>query len=110
MGGVFKNEFSWSWSRRSTFESCLRKYYYQHYGFWGGWNTSASPETRELYIQKKLLTRAQWMGIVVHEAAEWTLKSVTRGSFPLQNRSWRGLDPGAATYTRFTARALPAKS
>lgn len=82
MGGVFKNDFSWSWSRRSTFETCLRKYYYQHYGFWGGWKTSADAETRELYIQKKLLTRAQWMGIVVHEAAEWTLKAVSRGGFP----------------------------
>ena len=79
---AFKNTFSWSWSRKLTFDRCLRQYWYQHYGFWGGWNREASNESRELYIQKKLLSRPQWLGIHVHEAAEWLLQSVRGGESP----------------------------
>ena len=79
---VFKNNFSWSWSRKQTFENCLRQYWYQHYGFWGGWGQDASPETRTLYIEKKLVSRPQFLGIQIHEAAEWLLKCVQRGQYP----------------------------
>ena len=80
--GAFKNQFSWSWSRKQTFDDCLRRYWYQHYGFWGGWDRSAASDVREIYIQKKLLSRPQWLGIQVHEAAEQVLKAVRKGRFP----------------------------
>ncbi|MFK7927980.1 MAG: PD-(D/E)XK nuclease family protein [Myxococcota bacterium] len=80
-----KNEFSWSWSRHRAFESCLRRYYLQHYAFWGGWDPS-SP-AREIYIQKRLNSRPQWIGLTVHEAAEWLLKQVRRGEFPTRERA-----------------------
>ena len=37
----FKNDFSWSFSRDSAFNTCKRKYYYSYYGSWGGWNKDA---------------------------------------------------------------------
>ena len=80
--GSFKNEFSWSWSRHRTFGQCPRMYWLNHYGFWDGWSPDCSPEVREVYIQKKLNSRAQWLGTVVHETAEWVLKSVRKGSYP----------------------------
>jgi hypothetical protein len=79
LGRVLKNQFAWSWTRHGNFESCLRKYWLSHYGFWGGWEGSASPDTREVYIQKKLLSGPQWLGIQVHLAAEWALKDAVEG-------------------------------
>ena len=38
---TFKNDFSWSFSRDSAFNTCKRKYYYSYYGSWGGWNKDA---------------------------------------------------------------------
>ena len=78
----FKNNFSWSWSRKSTFDRCKRKYWYQHYGFWGGWDRNASADCRQLYIEKKLQNRAQSLGIHVHETIEWLLKSIRAGTYP----------------------------
>jgi CRISPR/Cas system-associated exonuclease Cas4 (RecB family) len=76
----FKNEFSWSWSRHRAFQTCPRMYWLQHYGFWGGWRPG-SPG-REIYIQKRLNTRAQWLGTQVHAAAEWVLNEVVAGRRP----------------------------
>ena len=63
-----QNEFSWSKSRHEKFHDCPRAYYYHYYGSWGGWGPSASAATRELYVLKKLSSRWQWAGSVVHEA------------------------------------------
>lgn len=62
------NEFSWSKSRHEKFEECLRSYFYQYYGSWGGWAAPAGSPVRELYVLKKLSSRWQWAGSVVHEA------------------------------------------
>jgi hypothetical protein len=77
-----KNEFSWSWSRHQTLETCPRRYWLSHYGSWGGWRPIAPDEVREAYIQKRLSTRAQWVGTLVHHAAEYVLKEVKDGRFP----------------------------
>ena len=79
-----KNAFSWSWSRHRAFQTCLRRYYLQHYAFWGGWEPGS--DAREIYIQKKLTSRPQWIGITVHEAAEWVLGEVRRGHYPRPDR------------------------
>ncbi len=62
------NEFSWSKSRHERFAECRRAYYYQYYGSWGGWEASPGSPERELYVLKKLSSRFQWAGSVVHEA------------------------------------------
>jgi PD-(D/E)XK nuclease superfamily protein len=62
------NDFTWSKSRHEKFSQCLRAYYYQYYGSWGGWEAPAGSPVRELYVLKKLSSRWQWGGSVVHEA------------------------------------------
>jgi hypothetical protein len=77
-----QNTFSWSHSRRGTFEGCPRQYWLTYYGSWGGWNRDAPPEVREAYIQKKLTTPAMWIGTVVHDMAEGVLKDLMAGRQP----------------------------
>jgi PD-(D/E)XK nuclease superfamily len=62
------NDFTWSKSRHEKFRDCLRAYYYQYYGSWGGWEAPAGSPVRELYVLKKLSSRWQWAGSVVHDA------------------------------------------
>jgi PD-(D/E)XK nuclease superfamily protein len=68
-----RNEFSWSRSRDGAFQDCRRKYYYQYYGSWGGWDAGAAPEVRRLYVLKQLSSRQQWAGRTVHDAIEMAL-------------------------------------
>ncbi len=67
------NDFTWSKSRHEKFEECLRAYYYQYYGSWGGWEAPHGSELRELYVLKKLSSRWQWAGSVVHDALKQLL-------------------------------------
>jgi len=68
-----QNEFSWSKSRHEKFEECRRAYYYTYYGSWGGWEAPAGSPVRELYVLKKLSSRWQWAGSVVHDALKQVL-------------------------------------
>ncbi len=68
------NDFTWSKSRHEKFEDCLRAYWFQYYGSWGGWEAPAGSRVRELYVLKKLSSRWQWAGSVVHEALEDLLR------------------------------------
>jgi hypothetical protein len=67
------NEFSWSRTRDNAFQECRRRYYYQYYGAWGGWEAGADPVVRRLYVLKQLGTRQMWAGRLVHEAVERSL-------------------------------------
>jgi hypothetical protein len=60
------NEFSWSKSRHEKFAECRRAYFYAYYGSWGGWEAEHGSPVRELYVLKKLSSRWQWAGSVVH--------------------------------------------
>ena len=51
------NAFSWSRSRDGAFQECRRRYFYQYYGAWGGWDPTAPEETRRLYVLKQLSSR-----------------------------------------------------
>ncbi len=62
------NDFTWSKSRHEKFKDCLRAYYFHYYASWGGWEAPAGSPVRELYVLKKLSSRWQWAGSVVHEA------------------------------------------
>lgn len=72
--GTLQNKFSWSKSRDEKFRECPRQYYYHHYGSWGGWDASADPKVRELYILKNLKSRHMWVGEIVHHTIENALK------------------------------------
>ena len=73
------NTFSWSRSRDHTFQECRRRYFYQYYGSWGGWEPDAPEETRRLYVLKQLSSRQQWAGRVVHDAVEMALRAIAEG-------------------------------
>jgi hypothetical protein len=80
--GNFKNEFSWSKTRAETLSQCERKYWFSHYGFWGGWAKDCDERTREIYILKKLTNRHAWAGIAVHETIEKFLQKIKSGIDP----------------------------
>jgi hypothetical protein len=73
------NVFSWSRSRASMFEDCRRRYYYHYYGAWGGWENTAAPDVRHLYVLKQLTGRQGWAGRTVHTAVELTLRALHAG-------------------------------
>jgi hypothetical protein len=73
------NEFSWSRTRDNAFQECRRRYYYQYYGSWGGWDPQADPAIRTLYVLKQLGSRQMWAGRLVHEAIERSLLALRHG-------------------------------
>ena len=76
---TFKNEFSWSISRDRIFQTCPRQYYFNYYGYWGGWENDASKRTRQIYILKNLKNRHMWTGEKVHDCIRQTLTNLQRG-------------------------------
>jgi len=76
---TFKNEFSWSISRDRIFQTCPRQYYFNYYGYWGGWNPNAPERIRQIYFLKKLQNRFMCAGAKVHDCIEHTLTNLRRG-------------------------------
>jgi CRISPR/Cas system-associated exonuclease Cas4 (RecB family) len=76
---TFKNEFSWSTSRDRVFQICPRQYYFNYYGYWGGWENAAAERTRQIYILKQLQNRYMWAGAKVHDCINHTLTNLQRG-------------------------------
>jgi hypothetical protein len=79
MAQILRNTFAWSVSRDRTFRECPRQYWFNHYGFWGGWEWEADPRSRELYVLKQLKSRPMWVGEVVHECIRHSLENLSRG-------------------------------
>ena len=77
------NEFSWSKSREGTFNECKRRFWFQYYGSWGGWEPEADARSRDVYVLKQLRTRHIWIGNIVHEAIERSLKNMRASEKPL---------------------------
>ena len=96
------NDFSWSKSRHEKFDECLRAYYFQYYGSWGGWEASPGSRVRELYVLKKLSSRWQWAGSVVHDALKEMLQRArARGEFrPLDDLLRRTRERARAQWAR----------
>jgi CRISPR/Cas system-associated exonuclease Cas4 (RecB family) len=78
---ALENVFSWSKSRAEEFGECQRKYFYNRYASWGGWDLSAPKEARLAYILKNLKNRWAWKGETVHHSVETVLKSMRAGKF-----------------------------
>lgn len=74
-----RNEFSWSKSRDEVFQACPRQYYFNYYGYWGGWLTTAPQRTWQVYMLKNLKNRFMWTGDLVHQCIKHTLKNLQRG-------------------------------
>jgi hypothetical protein len=83
MAPILQNEFSWSKSRAEKFSDCRRAYFFTYYGSWGGWEAPAGSSVRELYVLKKLSSRWQWAGSLVHEALKRALtRAKATGELP----------------------------
>jgi hypothetical protein len=80
------NVFSWSRSRAAMFDECRRRYYYHYYGSWGGWDPTASPDVRRLYVLKQLTGRQGWAGRTVHAAVELVLRALHAGQVLSETR------------------------
>jgi hypothetical protein len=80
---VLRNTFSWSLSRRRTFQRCKRWYWFSYYGGWGGWEDGADGRTRRIWALKKLTSRPQWVGLIVHRVIAYTLRLLQEGRPPL---------------------------
>ncbi|HXV12864.1 MAG TPA: PD-(D/E)XK nuclease family protein [Candidatus Krumholzibacteria bacterium] len=79
MAEALKNTFQWSVSRDRTFRECPRQYWFNHYGFWGGWEFGVDDRTREIYVLKQLKSRATWVGEVVHDCIKHSVENLSRG-------------------------------
>lgn len=73
---VLENVFSWSKSRDEQFRECQRKYFYDKYASWGGWNKDAPTTARQAYVLKNLKNRWAWKGETVHHVIEHVLKAM----------------------------------
>jgi hypothetical protein len=76
---MLENVFSWSKSRDEQFSECQRKYYYDKYVSWGGWDRNAPPLIRQAYVLKNLKNRWAWKGERVHHLIEEILKAMRHG-------------------------------
>ena len=73
---TLENVFSWSKSRDEQFRECQRKYFYDKYASWGGWDKTALPEIRLAYVLKNIKNRWAWKGETVHHVIEDALKAM----------------------------------
>jgi len=93
--------WSWSNSRKSTFEECKRKYYYNYYLSHNGWEDDADEMSKKAYRLKNMTGIHLILGSAVHEAAEYTCKIISgSGKLPekkvlidkvrfLLNQAWK---------------------
>lgn len=77
---TLENVFSWSKSRDEEFRECQRKYFYDKYASWGGWDKHSPEEARQAYILKNLKNRWAWKGESVHHTIETILKAARNNS------------------------------
>ncbi len=88
MGRQFRNEFSWSTSRSGVFSSCPRRYFWQHYGSWGGWKAPTSDDSekkqlaRKAYCLKNLESFHTLFGLSVHDALANIIRAHVAGTRP----------------------------
>lgn len=62
-------DFTWSVSRHRTLQACARRYYWDTYGAWGGWEDDAPAETQLAYRLSKLTNLDFALGTAIHRRA-----------------------------------------
>ena len=63
---MFKNNFSFSFSRLGMFSKCKQQYAYNYYRYWGGWDKYCDNTTRQNYVLKNLQSAPGYVGSLVH--------------------------------------------
>jgi hypothetical protein len=65
-------QFSWSTSRQTIYDNCPRQYWYQYYGYWGGWSDREykkhryEDDARQIYFLKNRKNIPAWTGDIAH--------------------------------------------
>lgn len=73
------NEVSWSRTRATTFEACRRRYWFQYYRKWGGWDAGAPEERRLAYRLSNMTNLVLLAGEAAHEAIKALLVAAKEG-------------------------------
>ncbi len=69
-----KNTFCWSFSQSKDFAECKRRHYWNRYGFWGGWESTAPAEARTAYRLKQIQNKWSLVGDAVDETIQEVLQ------------------------------------
>ena len=69
------NNLSWSISRSELFNFCKRKYYFNYYESWEGWNNRAPLRKQKAYFLKNRQQADPWVGDIVHKAIKYTIQN-----------------------------------
>ncbi len=80
---ILKNELSWSRTRATTFNECRRRYFFQYYLKWNGWDSDAPAERRIAYRLSQMTCLPLLAGLAAHEAIRLLLETV-RGRATLE--------------------------
>lgn len=72
-------ERSWSFSKYNVFKECKRKYYYNTFGQWNGWEPNCSAECRKTYLLKKLENVYTLSGKYIHDSIKTSIKASIKG-------------------------------
>ena len=72
---ILTNEVSWSRKRANLLAGCPRRYFYQYYLKWDGWNQDAAAEKRLAYRLSLMTSLPRLAGIAVHETIRRLLSS-----------------------------------
>jgi CRISPR/Cas system-associated exonuclease Cas4 (RecB family) len=74
--GDLVNELTWSFSRYGCFKECRRKYYWNYYHKWNGWNPDAPEDVRKAYLLSKMTTADLYVGTVSHSIIAWIIQRI----------------------------------
>ena len=67
------DNFSWSVARRELFAFCERACFYHYYGASGGFDGYSDPNTKKLYLLKKLIPGRLWLDNIFSKSLRATL-------------------------------------
>ena len=74
-----KNTFSWSFSQAKDFSACPRRYYWQRFGSWGGWEDLAPKGVKAAYRLKQMKNRFALAGTAVDKAVKLAIAKINSG-------------------------------
>ena len=76
------HEFAWSVSRHGNFRECRRRFYFDYYHSWRGWEAHGDPARRRTYLLKKMTRLPMYAGDVLHRALERWFQGRAAGRAP----------------------------
>ncbi len=76
---MLTNDFCWSVHRHQVFGICRRRYYYHHYGSWGGWLPEVEGITKRLYRLKRITSASLLADEVVYRTIRKIIAGLTDG-------------------------------